>query len=100
MEVIFKKKDNILCIQIIGRIDTPDAKGLETEVIKQITSEIKEVEIDCQELSYTSSSGLRAFFGINKKIKSLEGTLKVSNINPMIKEIFDLTGFSFLLGIS
>ena len=100
MEVIFNKEANKLTVQIIDRIDTPDAKGLESDVIGQITEEIKEVELDCKQLSYISSSGLRAFFGINKKIKSVNASLNVSNVNPMLMEIFDLTGFSTLLEMS
>ena len=51
------------------------------------------IVIECKDLTYIASSGLRILLSILKSTKSNGGTLKLRNVNDNVKKIFALTGF-------
>lgn len=84
-----------LTIAVSGRLDTMTAPALEQE-LKQSTEKITELTLDFQDLQYISSAGLRVLLGAHKAMK---GKLVIKNVNEMVMEVFDVTGFSDILTI-
>lgn len=99
MEIIINKTDGQIMITIIGRLDTPNAKIFEEKIQDILQDEQSNVRIDCTALEYISSSGLRQFFTLFKHVKSVNRSIKVTNLNSEVKEIFDMTGFSNIFNI-
>ena len=58
-----------------------------------------DIDIDCTDMSYTSSQGLRIFLMLQKSVKARGGKMVMRNMNPQVKEIFDITGFSNIITI-
>jgi len=81
-------------ISISGRLDTINASDFEKAIATVIASDMKDVVIDCTQLDYISSSGLRLFLTMQKAANVKEGQLTLKGIKPEIKEIFDITGFT------
>lgn len=94
MEVIINKTGEQTVITISGRLDTPHAKVFEEKIQTILQDEKSDVHIDCAGLEYISSSGLRQFLTLLKHVKSVNRVMKVINLNPEVKEVFDMTGFS------
>ena len=88
-----------ITVELIGRLDTSSVEDFNEE-IAEIISDDNDVVFDCKELEYISSSGLRSFLNAYKQLKALGGSLEVMNIQPAVKSVFDLTGFSVILKIS
>ena len=69
-------------------------------VEERLTNELKgckgEVVIDCDELEYISSAGLRVILKIKKKFPDT----KIINCNQGVYEIFEMTGFTEMMDIS
>ena len=84
-----------LTIAVSGRLDTMTAPVLEQE-LKPSLEKITELTLDFQELQYISSAGLRVVLGTHKAMK---GKLVIKNVNAMVMEVFDVTGFSDILTI-
>ena len=84
-----------LTLTVSGRLDTLTAPMLEQE-IKASCGDITELTPDFQELHYISSAGLRVVLGAHKAMK---GNLVVKNVNEVVMEVFDVTGFSDILTI-
>ena len=84
-----------LTLTVSGRLDTLTAPMLEQE-IKARCGDITELTLDFQELQYISSAGLRVVLGAHKVMK---GNLVVKNVNEVVMEVFDVTGFSDILTI-
>lgn len=82
---------------IDGNLDTTTSPLLE-EKFSDITDNITEVVFDFTKLSYISSAGLRTILLVNEIIGD-DGVLTVRGANPMVKDIFDATGFSDLLNL-
>ena len=84
-------------LKIIGRLDTTTAPELEA-TIDGCIAEIKELVLDCSELEYVSSAGLRVILKA-QKLMNAQGTMKLTHVNETIMEVFDITGFADILTI-
>ena len=80
-----------------GRIDSSTASQLESEVKNEILQKT-ELVFDFKNLDYISSAGLRILLGA-QKIMNKQGRMKVINVNETVNEIFEVTGFSYILNI-
>ena len=76
-----------------GEMDTSAAVEAE-EVLKVLyNSDGKDVIINCTELEYIASSGLRILLNILKSAKSTGSKVILRGVNDDIKNVFKLTGF-------
>ena len=91
------KEGSKLNITVEGRLDTTTAPELEA-VIKDEINGVTELVIDLDKLEYISSAGLRVLLAA-QKIMMKQGHMVVTNPNDVIKEIFEVTGFSDILTI-
>ena len=57
------------------------------------------VIVDCEGMDYICSSGLRVFLSTYKKIAQEGGKLIIRNLQPLVKNVFDMSGFSQILNI-
>lgn len=57
------------------------------------------VVVDCAGMSYICSSGLRIFLSLNKNITAKGGKLIIRNLEPLVKGVFDMSGFSQIFNI-
>lgn len=86
-----------LTIALSGRLDTTTAPQLETE-LKQNISGVEELVLDLAALEYLSSAGLRVLLSA-QKVMNRQGSMVVRNVNEIIMEIFEVTGFVDVLTI-
>lgn len=86
-----------LTITLTGRLDTTTAPQLETE-LKQNISGVEALILDFSGLEYLSSAGLRVLLSA-QKVMNRQGSMTVKNVNEIIMEIFEVTGFVDLLTI-
>lgn len=86
-------------IALVGRLDTPSAPQVETEVQKVTSSDAKSVLVDCSQLTYISSSGLRILISLHKHYLKSGGALTIKALSPEIKDVFDMTGFTNIFTI-
>ena len=86
-----------LVIALEGRLDTTTAPELEKE-LKDALPGVTGLTLDLEKLEYISSAGLRVLLAAQKTM-SRQGEMKLVNVNEIIMEIFDITGFSDILTI-
>ena len=86
-----------LTIELIGRLDTTTAPELEAVVTGELDG-VENLIFDIKELEYVSSAGLRVFLAAQKKMNK-QGSMKLINVNDVIMDVFDITGFSDILTI-
>ncbi len=80
-----------------GRLDTNTSPEMEKELNSALTG-IGELVLDFAKLEYISSAGLRVLLSAQKTMNK-QGTMKITNVNETIMEIFEVTGFSDILTI-
>ena len=94
MKIIVSEQENdVLVAQFSGRLDTPASGEAAVAVQPLIDSAEKTIFLDCKELTYISSSGLRIFLSIRKAAASKGGRVIIRAINKEIRQIFVMTGF-------
>ena len=54
--------------------------------------------LDFSKLEYISSAGLRVLLSAHKAM-SAKGGMKVKNVNEIVREVFEVTGFADILTI-
>ena len=85
--------DGKLVATLIGELDTAAAAETEKALMPLLNSEGKEIIIDCSGLEYIASSGLRLLLGILKKAQDVGSHVVLKNVNDVVKDVLDLTGF-------
>ena len=86
-----------LVVALEGRLDTTTAPQLEEE-LKAGLEGVTDLVIDLSKLEYVSSAGLRVLMSAFKIMRN-KGKMKVTNANELVKEVFEVTGFSDFLPI-
>lgn len=99
MDITINKIDEKTLVTLNGRIDTTNAEQFQQDVAPLMESDCKDIDIDCTGMSYTSSQGLRIFLLLQKSVMARGGKMVMRNMNPMVKEVFDITGFSNIITI-
>lgn len=97
MEINKNLNGDALELKIIGRLDTTTAPALEAE-IKNSLEGLKSIVFDLEGLEYISSAGLRVLLSAQKSMNK-QGTMKLVNVNEVVMEVFEITGFVDVLTI-
>ena len=99
MEVKIERENGITTAYLIGRLDTPAS----LEIAPQMNALAEEaggtVILDCSELTYISSSGLRIFITLRKAAAAKGGKIIVRNLTNEVRSVFMMTGFLSLFEI-
>ena len=91
------KEGSALNIALEGRLDTVTAPDLETELKKEM-SDAESLVLDFSKLYYISSAGLRVLLSAHKTMAGKKG-MKITHVNEIVQEVFDVTGFADILTI-
>lgn len=97
MKIEKSVKDGSVCYALEGRLDTTTAPELENELKRDLDSATG-LTMDFSKLDYISSAGLRVLLSAHKAMSKKEG-MKVTNANEIVREVFDVTGFSDIMDI-
>ena len=97
MTITKKQNGTELEIALEGRLDTMTAPELEAE-LKRSLDGVESLTIDFSKLDYISSAGLRVLLSAHK-VMSSKGGMKITHVNEIIREVFDVTGFADILTI-
>lgn len=95
MKIEFTKNDGVMNVTLEGRLDTTTAPKLD-EMLSNNLMGVNTLTIDCQNLVYVSSAGLRVLLSTHKKMK---GAMKLVSVQELVMEVFEITGFVDILVI-
>ena len=99
MTTTIKKEENKLTAYLSGRLDTAAAVKTAEDIQPLLEVSNTEIVLDCTDLEYISSSGLRIFLTIRKDAATKSNKVIVKNINADIRQVFIMTGFVSLFDI-
>lgn len=97
MNITKNTDGKILNITLEGRLDTTTAPQLEAE-LKQSIGDNNELILDFAKLEYISSAGLRVLLAA-QKVMNKQGKMVIRNVNDVISEVFEVTGFADILTV-
>ena len=99
MDIKESKTDGVTVLALSGRLDTLNYGVLEKKLQSMFDDQQIRIVLDCKDLDYVSSSGLRILLMYLKKANSTGGKLTLSQLSRNIREIFDISGFTSIFDI-
>lgn len=93
MKTTIQETDKQIIASLCGELDTAAAIEMESALLPLYESKGRDIIIDCSELEYIASSGLRILLSVLKKAKADGSKVILKNVNAVIREVFELTGF-------
>ncbi|MCQ2084220.1 MAG: STAS domain-containing protein [Bacteroidaceae bacterium] len=99
MKVTINQDGNKFNVILEGRLDTTNADQFQKDIEPLMNGDKPEITLDCKAMEYTSSQGLRMFLMLQKSVNSRGGSMVMTDMNPQVKEVFDITGFSNIIKI-
>lgn len=91
------RNDSALTVKLAGRLDSPASQELD-KVLDGAMEGVTDLTFDLEKLDYMSSAGLRILLRA-QKLMNQNGRMKVTHVNELIREIFEVTGFTEILTI-
>lgn len=82
-------------LSLKGWLDTQTAPELKAE-LDSLESDITELEINCAELEYISSAGIRQLVAAHTK---MNGNFELSNVSAEVMSVLKMTGINNVLKI-
>ncbi len=76
------------------RIDTMNAGQFEKDIEPALQEQGIDLEMDCTELNYMASSGLRIIQKTMRNVTMKHGKFKMTNVSPEIYKVLAMTGFT------
>ena len=97
MEIKKEQNGTSLTMSLAGRLDTVAAADFEKELSASLDG-VETLVLDCAELTYVASSGLRTFLMAQKRIAK-QGKMTMRHVQDAVMEVLSMTGFDDLLSI-
>jgi len=95
-----KKVGEKLVVYLEGRLDVSVSNEVEEELARLIDNESNlHLVLNMDKVEYMSSSGFRACIATLRKLNAKDGSLKLCNIRPSVKRIFDVIELTSLFEI-
>ena len=94
MEFKQEQREGWLVLHLEGRIDAGSALDFDAALDALTGDGSLKLLLNCENLAYISSAGLRSLLVLTKKLKAGQGRLHFCGLSGMVKEIFEISGFT------
>ena len=93
MKTTVQELDGRLVAVLAGELDTAAAAETEAALKPLFDSTGKDLVLDCADLQYIASSGIRILVTLLKTAKAKGDRVVLKNVNEVIRDVLELTGF-------
>lgn len=99
MEITQEKVNDIAVISLSGRLNVTTTAELEQVFTKLLEEKQTKVLVECRELEYISSAGLRVLLTAEKQFKKISGEIALAGLSQNVKQVFEISGFTSIFPI-
>jgi anti-sigma B factor antagonist len=96
MEILEKKVGSVNVVSPAGRLDAYASGEMEKKINLLVDMPQIALVVNLEKLEYISSSGLRVLLAGLKRAKKAQGDMRLASLQPYVKEVFDMAGFTQL----
>lgn len=97
MNITTKDVNEIKVVEFDGELDTTSSPAAESQLNQLREQGVRKILVDLEKMDFISSAGLRVLLATAQELKKAGGELRVCNLNEIVQEVFDISGFSSLL---
>lgn len=98
-QITRKTEDGLSILSLDGYLDAHTAPEFEGAIQNEIEAQHHRIIVDCENLTYISSAGLGVFMGFIEEVREAGGDIKICQLIPKVKQVFELLGFHQLYHI-
>ncbi len=99
MQIKEDKRGEVLIVTVSEHLDTATATIFESRLLGLIDQGEHRIVVDCGELEYVNSAGLKVFLLAAKRLEPLGGKLVLCALAPSVFMIFEMIGFTRIMKI-
>ncbi len=99
MQISVKTANEVKVLAFEGSFDTQTSSDALTQLSQLIEGGDRKILVTFEKLHYISSVGLRILLAAAKQLKTADGELRICDLNEVVKEVFDISGFSTIFKI-
>lgn len=99
MQVNIQPNGQEITVQLIGELDTMATTEQADELQQVLNIADKALVIDCSEMEYISSAGLRFFMQLKRASEAKDGSIRIEHLNEDVADIFRMSGFQNIFQI-
>ena len=99
MQALVSERNEIRVLSLVGRMDATTADVFGEACQRLLDENIKKITVDFSGVEYISSAGLRVILTMVKASRAQKGTLAFCALQPMVAEVFKISGFSSMFPI-
>ena len=100
MQIKEEKLDDVLIVSVKEHLDTVSAPQFEARLLGLIDAGERRLIVDCAQLEYINSAGLKVFLLAAKELESLGGQLVFCALAPGVLMVFETIGFTRIMTIT
>lgn len=98
MEISTRTSNDTHIVAIAGSMDSTTSPEAQ-KALDGVLAVASKVALDFTQLDYISSAGLRVVLGAAKTLLASRGSLGIFGLNPSVREVFEISGFSTILAV-
>lgn len=102
MQVSAVRYADVLVVAVKGRIDYMNAEEFKAALLPLLANCAPgrdQVVLDLSRLEYVSSAGLRVLMIAAKEVRPRKGRLVAVSLQPVVREIFEISRFNLVLEV-
>ena len=99
MEIIISEMHRATLAEVSGRIDSTNAAQLGDALTGQIEAGRHQLVVDLSRVDYISSAGLRELVAALKRVKTVNGDLRLATPSDRVREMLNLAGLDTIFQI-
>lgn len=97
MDIEIRPGEHAAVVTISGSVDGLTADTLLETLQGYVDAGHVHLVADLERVEYTSSAGLRALLATVKQARQRGGDLRLANINPTVRKVLELSGFTTIM---
>jgi anti-sigma B factor antagonist len=102
MKVQSRRFANAVVLQVTGRLDQDTCDLFRSDLMREVEGAARDggaIVLDLAGMEYISSAGLRCFMLASRQAKSQQGRIYVAALQPMVREIFEISHFNLVFQV-
>jgi anti-anti-sigma factor len=98
MNIEERATDGATVVRLSGRLDTGTAPRVQERLDTVVDGGADLVVVDLGGVDFMSSAGLRVLLATAKRLRP-RGSLRLFGLNPTVRDVFEMSGFSMILAV-
>lgn len=99
MDITATQDNECTILALSGRMDATTTVEFDSAAQAALKEGHTQILVDLKDLVYMSSAGLRSLLSLAKTTKAAQGKLCFCSLQPMVAEVFRISGFDRMLSV-